>query len=257
MKDAHQMKCNEMQEIEGTMSQRDGLGFTLIELLVVISIISLLLAILLPALQSALKSARATMCLSNLRQTSILQGAYAADNKDLLLLDVKSTASFYYQIAKSGIINEKNAVYKCPSAEYYKSSITNNVDYPLNLQSRTYASNYTSFWKGSSSYSLRKVNGDWEGTTKEFRLLEWNQLAEPGKYFLVMDSKRNGSPQNSFEIYPGNYNWSARPWSVHTSDGGAVNTLFADMHAKATSQETYYNYLHVGTQFAFSGNLVW
>ena len=89
------------------------------------------------------------------------------------------------------------------------------------------------------------------------QLLEWNQLAEPGKYFLVMDSKRNGSPQNSFEIYPGNYNWSARPWSVHTSDGGAVNTLFADMHAKATSQETYYNYLHVGTQFAFSGNLVW
>lgn len=45
-------------------------AFTLIELLVVISIIALLIALLLPALGAARKSARTSMCLSNVRQNA-------------------------------------------------------------------------------------------------------------------------------------------------------------------------------------------
>jgi prepilin-type N-terminal cleavage/methylation domain-containing protein/prepilin-type processing-associated H-X9-DG protein len=59
-------------------------GFTLIELLVVISIIALLISILLPALSAARDAARATACMSNLRQSGLGMHMYAQDNKQWL-----------------------------------------------------------------------------------------------------------------------------------------------------------------------------
>jgi len=55
-------------------------GFTLIELLVVIAIIALLMSILMPALQRVKKQARATTCLSNLKQIGMAAELYAGDN---------------------------------------------------------------------------------------------------------------------------------------------------------------------------------
>jgi prepilin-type N-terminal cleavage/methylation domain-containing protein len=59
-------------------------AFTLIELLVVIAIIALLISILLPALGEARKTARTSLCLSNMRQQGTAMHTYAADFKELV-----------------------------------------------------------------------------------------------------------------------------------------------------------------------------
>lgn len=57
-------------------------AFTLIELLVVVTIIALLVGILLPALAAARRTARESVCLSNMGNHGKAVAVYAADHKD-------------------------------------------------------------------------------------------------------------------------------------------------------------------------------
>jgi prepilin-type N-terminal cleavage/methylation domain-containing protein/prepilin-type processing-associated H-X9-DG protein len=59
-------------------------AFTLIELLTVIAIIGILAAIIIPTVGSVRDSAKASACLSNLRQVGLAAIVYANDNKNVL-----------------------------------------------------------------------------------------------------------------------------------------------------------------------------
>lgn len=68
------------------------LAFTLIELLVVVAIIGVLASLVLPSLARARERAKATYCLSNMRQWSLASNMYADDWHDYLAYEGQSGA---------------------------------------------------------------------------------------------------------------------------------------------------------------------
>jgi len=92
-------------------------AFTLIELLVVIAIIAILASLLLPALSKAKDSAKATSCLSNLKQWGILWACYWNDSKDILptVPDAGDARSAWWN-DMNGFERPPNNILICPVA---------------------------------------------------------------------------------------------------------------------------------------------
>jgi len=85
---------------------RRRFGFTLIELLMVISIISLLVAILLPSLGAARRRATEMQCKANLRSLGQGVAAYAADSKDYMPINARSSYWFFYFLKSQAYANK-------------------------------------------------------------------------------------------------------------------------------------------------------
>jgi prepilin-type N-terminal cleavage/methylation domain-containing protein len=190
-------------------SPRTAHGFTLVELLVVIGIIALLISILLPAMSRAREQAKATQCLSNLRELTKAWMLYIDEKKGY----VPPAMTGPGQWVDSG--DTKQAIMDGCFWPYIK-----NVDVyhcPSDTMARARSYSMNDYWNGSwGGYQHVKKIGQVKNTSDVFVFVEELDLRGYNLGSFVVDP------------YPG-WVWTDYPSVLH-NHGTCFS--FADGHAE-------------------------
>ncbi len=182
-------------------------GFTLIELLVVIAIIAILAAILFPVFARAREKARATSCLSNVKQLMLGILMYAQDYDEMLC-----PGAFWYRADGSQIYwtdgvapyLANTQILRCPSES---------------RETYGYGWNYQEFGYSSPSYAWAV---GWCTCLAE--------IEYPATTILIGDRMDCTNPKYEFKRYRNIYRWAASYLAERHNGGG--NYGLCDGHAK-------------------------
>jgi len=199
-------------------------GFTLIELLVVIAIIAILAAILFPVFARAREKARATSCLSNVKQFAVAFAMYTSDNDENLPYagpcwwaeaPPPNPPCNYWYLA-IGPYTKNRGVFACPSVR---------ADIGYTMSCRAMGANLGQFSKPAETMLL--CDG-WQRS--------WGQGARM--------QQATDAPWSS-PAPCGNGKYNGIPLDRHNS---GVNVQYADGHVKwqgvTPVPGTYWGYIH-------------
>jgi len=204
-------------------------GFTLIELLVVIAIIAILAAILFPVFARAREKARATACLSNMKQIGLAADMYCQDYDELYPMSIyiggMQVITFYHAIMP---YMKNNQILQCPSEvnRIHMSELQALLPIPIapGLDGVGYNGNYAVFEDGPNN-PLTGAND---------AVVSQGEIPFPAETFLMGDGE--------IELQPHLFNSP-----VVAAHNDMFNAAFCDGHAKVVkADKTDYIYYDLG-----------
>jgi prepilin-type N-terminal cleavage/methylation domain-containing protein/prepilin-type processing-associated H-X9-DG protein len=228
-------------------------AFTLVELLTVIAIIGILAAVLIPAIGAARQSARASTCISNMRQISGAIQIFVSDNKGLFPGGGSRSAggsSASWQDTLNAMVFEANLSSPRPPLQRYGDTPISGQVYCPSIEPFGTSARYP------RAYVMNSYTGD-TNTTSNPPLPTWGPLfnyqkgkpiaifQNPAKTVLVLESERPGdgvqpsTPLNQIVMGDGANApaWSANSQAFAFRHKGRMNVVFMDYHIQALSPD--------------------